>query len=63
MNNNTINLFFAGDFIPPESVDNIYTAELKAVLKDKDFSIVNLETLLTERGKKRVKTTWFRTNV
>ena len=43
-----INLLFAGDFIPPKTSDSIYSDELKEVLKDKDFSIVNLETPLTE---------------
>lgn len=56
MRNSSINLLFAGDFIPPENTDNIYSDDLKAVLKNKDFSIVNLETPLTERGKKIVKT-------
>lgn len=43
-----INLLFAGDFIPPETSGSLYSAELKEVLKDKDFSIVNLETPLTK---------------
>jgi len=42
-----IKLIFAGDFIPSESRDSIYSPNLKKFLKDKDFSIVNLETPLT----------------
>lgn len=43
----TINLLFAGDFIPPETKNNIYSDGLREILKDKDISIVNLETPLT----------------
>jgi hypothetical protein len=42
-----IKLLFAGDFMPPETSDCLYSEELKQVLKDKDFSIVNLEAPLT----------------
>ncbi len=58
MNNpdNTINLLFAGDFIPPESSENIYSANLAKILENKDFSIVNLETPLTESRDKILKT-------
>jgi len=42
-----IKLLFAGDFVPPENAECLYTDELKQVLKDKDFSIVNLETPIT----------------
>lgn len=44
----TIELIFAGDFIPPETDSNIFSNNLSNCLKDKDFSIVNLETPLTE---------------
>jgi len=44
---NSIKLLFTGDFIPPENSDNILSEELIKILKDKDFSIVNLETPLT----------------
>lgn len=54
--NNTIRLLFAGDFIPPESKENIYSKELKEVLKDKDFSVVNLETPLTNNQSRIEKT-------
>jgi len=43
-----VRIIFAGDFIPPENADNLFSKELLTVLKDKDFSIVNLETSLTE---------------
>ncbi|MFW5803677.1 MAG: CapA family protein [bacterium] len=42
-----IKILFAGDFIPPETDSNLYSEELQEVLKDKDFSLVNLETPLT----------------
>lgn len=42
-----ITLLIAGDFIPPQSNLNIYSKELANFLKDKDFSLVNLETPLT----------------
>jgi poly-gamma-glutamate capsule biosynthesis protein CapA/YwtB (metallophosphatase superfamily) len=42
-----IKILFAGDFLPPETNDNIYSNELRNLLKDKDYSIVNLETPLT----------------
>lgn len=43
-----INLLFAGDFIPPANAKKIYSSELLNFLKDKDFSIVNLEAPLTD---------------
>jgi poly-gamma-glutamate synthesis protein (capsule biosynthesis protein) len=51
-----IKLLFAGDFVPPENVENLFTDELQSVLKDKDFSIVNLETPLTNGNQKIEKT-------
>lgn len=51
-----IKLLFAGDFIPPETSQNLYSEELKKVLQDKDFSIVNLETPLTNSISKIEKT-------
>lgn len=51
-----IKLLFAGDFIPPETSQNLYSEELKIFLQDKDFSIVNLETALTRSTKKIKKT-------
>jgi poly-gamma-glutamate capsule biosynthesis protein CapA/YwtB (metallophosphatase superfamily) len=42
-----IKLLFAGDFMPPETSECIYSEELMQLLKDKDFSIVNLEAPLT----------------
>lgn len=48
VSNGQIRLLFAGDFIPPEAENNIFSEDLISVLKDKDFSIVNLETPLTE---------------
>lgn len=51
-----IKLLFAGDFIPPETSQNLYSQELKKILQDKDFSIVNLETPLTRSTKKIKKT-------
>ena len=46
-NKNNVTLLFAGDFLPPENTKNLYSDELLEVLKEKDFSIVNLETPLT----------------
>lgn len=46
--NDIIELIFAGDFIPPEENSNIFSSNLLTFLKDKDFSIVNLETPLTD---------------
>jgi len=54
--NNTISLLFAGDFTPPENTENTYSDELKDVLNDKDFSLVNLETPLTNSDNKIEKT-------
>jgi poly-gamma-glutamate synthesis protein (capsule biosynthesis protein) len=51
-----IALLFAGDFISPERVQNIYSEELLCVLKRKDFSIVNLEAPLTEQTPRIRKT-------
>lgn len=42
-----ITLLFAGDLVPPQAVNNIYSEELIQVLAEKDFSIVNLECPLT----------------
>lgn len=42
-----IKLLFAGDFIPPEKGNKIYSSSLLNVLKDKDLSIMNLEAPLT----------------
>ncbi|MCB2219446.1 MAG: CapA family protein [Bacteroidetes bacterium] len=53
---NEVILLFAGDFIPPETSDCIYSEELLQVLKDKDFSIVNLETPITTSNTKIEKT-------
>ena len=53
---NTINLLFAGDFIPPENTDTLFSDELRNILEDKDFSIVNLETPLT-LGKNKIEKT------
>ncbi|MFW5804750.1 MAG: CapA family protein, partial [bacterium] len=44
---NKITLLFADNFSTQENTDNIYSDELKEVLRDKDYSIVNLETPLT----------------
>lgn len=54
--NNEITLLFAGDFIPPVTNESAFTADLQEVLKDKDFSIVNLETPLTGGGAPILKT-------
>lgn len=51
-----INILLAGDFIPPETSENIYSDELLRVLEDKDFSIVNLEAPLTRSEDKILKT-------
>jgi len=51
-----LNILFAGDLIPPESDNNIYSKELINVLRDKDFSIVNLETPLTGSESSILKT-------
>jgi poly-gamma-glutamate synthesis protein (capsule biosynthesis protein) len=44
----TLSILLAGDFIPSENHVKIYSERLQAVLKDKDFSIVNLEAPLTD---------------
>lgn len=51
-----INLLFTGDFIPPEDSAPIYEDELKSFLKNKDYSITNLETPLTT-GNLRIEKT------
>jgi hypothetical protein len=56
VNNNKIKLLFASDLIPPETSECIYSNEFLEVLRDKDFSIVNLEALLTTTMEKIVKT-------
>lgn len=48
INKEPVKLLFAGDFIPPEAPEAIFSDALLEVLKDKDFSIVNLETPLTK---------------
>lgn len=53
---NTISLLFAGDFIPPESSENLFSEDLQKILRDKDFSIVNLEAPLTNGERKIIKT-------
>lgn len=52
----SIKILFAGDFIPPEIDDNIFSEDLLNVLQAKDFSIVNLETPLTCANTKIEKT-------
>ncbi len=57
MNNfKDIILLFGGDFIPPTQTYNIYSENLLDVLKDKDFSIINLEAPLTRCTQKIRKT-------
>lgn len=47
-NNNSITLLFAGDFLPPKTDKFIFNDKLLDVLRDKDFSCVNLEAPLTK---------------
>ncbi len=49
-NSDDINIIIAGDFIPPRTKTNIYSEGLLSALKNKDFSIVNLEAPLTDTG-------------
>lgn len=42
----SIHLLFAGDFVPPDNQNEIFSEDLREVLKDKDYSIVNLESPL-----------------
>lgn len=42
-----IKLLFTGDFIPPESENSLFSDELKNILSVVDFSIINLETPIT----------------
>lgn len=51
-----IRLLFSGDFSPMGNSENLYSDELLEVLKDKDFSIVNLECPLTHSEIKITKT-------
>lgn len=51
-----IELLFAGDLIPPDSKEKIYSESLLNVLRDKDLSVVNLETPLTASSDKIIKT-------
>jgi hypothetical protein len=51
-----LSILFAGDFIPPATYENMFSDELMEVLEDKDFSIVNLEALLTTATGKILKT-------
>jgi len=52
-----IKIIFTGDFIPPNKTDSqIYSDELLKLLKDKDFSITNLETPLTDSNVSITKT-------
>jgi len=55
-NSDNINLLFAGDFVPPDDEEIFISDDLRAVLKDKDFSMVNLETPLTLSKNKIEKT-------
>jgi len=56
MDNSRITLLFAGDLIPPETSGCIYSDELLEILFNKDFSVVNLETPLTNSSQKVKKT-------
>ena len=52
-----LTLIFAGDLIPPVNTSiNIYSEQLLGVLRDKDFSLVNLETPITTSSDKICKT-------
>lgn len=51
-----MSILFTGDFVPPSSCDNIFTNELTEVLREKDFSIINLEAPLTDSNSKTRKT-------
>ena len=53
---NNIKLLFAGDLIPPDTGGAVYSDSLLKLLRDKDFSIVNLETPLTDSTHKISKT-------
>jgi hypothetical protein len=48
MNHKSIRILFAGDFIPPESSEDIYSDELLQVLSNKDFSIIILKMPLKD---------------
>jgi hypothetical protein len=56
MCNSTIKIIFAGDFVPVEASQNIFSDDVLMVLKDKDFSIVNLEAPVTTSTNKILKT-------
>lgn len=51
-----IKLLFAGDFIPPQTGTNVYSEELNELLKNKDFSFLNLEAPITENTRSIRKT-------
>jgi poly-gamma-glutamate synthesis protein (capsule biosynthesis protein) len=52
---NSIEILFAGDFIPPAHGGPIFSESLLKVLKNKDFSVVNLECPLTTANHKIFK--------
>jgi len=56
MEGDSIKILFAGDFVPPQLSSSVYSENLQAILKEKDFSIVNLEAPFTVRGKAIKKT-------
>lgn len=53
---NDVVLLFAGDFLPPDISESIYTDELVSVLNNKDYSNVNLEAPITKSADKIHKT-------
>lgn len=55
-NSDTITLLFAGDFVPQDDKRILISDDLNEVLKDKDFSMVNLEVPFTDNLKGILKT-------